>query len=45
MLDVGVADEAARLADDILGQPGDLGDAGIEVARCLALGRRPGERR
>src|SRR5262249_49679599 len=40
MLDVGVADEAARAAGDVLGKTGDFGDAGIKVARGVAL--RPG---
>src|SRR5262245_48004315 len=45
MLDIGVADEAARADDGILGEPGHLRDAGVEIARGIACGPRAGERR
>src|SRR5262245_62459019 len=45
MLDIGVADEAARAGDDILGKSGDLCNAAIKGACGIALRRRAGERR
>src|SRR5262249_60111573 len=45
MLDVGVADEAARARDDVLRQAGDLCDARIKTARGIALRPWAGQRR
>ena len=45
MLDISVADEAARTHDDLLGQPADLCHARVEIARRVVLRWRTGKRR
>src|SRR3954453_10941486 len=45
VLDIGVADEAARLGDELDRQACDVCDTSIEGARALALGGRTCQRR